>query len=92
MSTNAAGLYVLCSILPTLSTLSVGARIYVRNVKKQKFGVDDWTALAGLVSSFCQTYFPCRTLLTVCKVALWGVAGAIIDGELDIVRAQGPLC
>ena len=50
MSTNPAGLYVLCTVLPALSTLAVGARYYVRSVKKQKFGVDDWTALAGLVS------------------------------------------
>lgn len=50
MSTNPAGLYVLCTVLPALSTFAVGARYYVRSVKKQKLGVDDWTALAGLVS------------------------------------------
>lgn len=51
MSTSPAGLYVLCTLLPALSTLAVGARYYVRSVKKQQLGVDDWTALAGLVSS-----------------------------------------
>ena len=49
MSTNAAGLYILCSLLPALSTIAVGARFYVRNLKKQKFSVDDGTALVGLV-------------------------------------------
>ncbi|KAK3214683.1 hypothetical protein GRF29_19g960865 [Pseudopithomyces chartarum] len=49
MSTNPAGLYVLCTVLPALSTFAVGARYYVRSVKKQKLGVDDWTALAGLL-------------------------------------------
>jgi hypothetical protein len=41
---------VLSSVLPALSTFAVGARLYVRYLKKQNFGVDDWTALIGLVS------------------------------------------
>lgn len=56
MSTNAAGLYILCTVLPVLSTIAVGARLYVRNVKKQKFGVDDGTALAGLVKFVCTPF------------------------------------
>jgi hypothetical protein len=56
MSTNAIGLYMLCSVLPALSTVAVGARLYVRYLKKQSFGVDDWTALVGLVSISMNTH------------------------------------
>jgi hypothetical protein len=47
---------MLCSVLPALSTVAVGARLYVRYLKKQSFGVDDWTALVGLVSISMNTH------------------------------------
>lgn len=77
MSTNAAGLYILCSVLPLLSTIAVGARLYVRNVKKQKLGVDDGTALVGLVRvSLLATSF---TVLMLWSRSGYGVLRALLS-------------
>lgn len=81
MSTNVVGLYVLCSVLPALSTLAVGARYYVRTIKKQKFGVDDWTSLAGLVRSHTDFISSCNDADGVLQLGMWGVAGVILDGN-----------
>lgn len=49
MSTNPAGIYILASVLPVLGTVAVAARFYVRHLKNAQLGLDDWTALVGLV-------------------------------------------
>ncbi|KAF2439608.1 hypothetical protein P171DRAFT_422241 [Karstenula rhodostoma CBS 690.94] len=80
MSTNAAGLYVLCSLLPALSTIAVGARLYVRNLKKQKFSVDDGTALAGLIG-----------LWGVAGVILDGTRRGLFGGNSNLDPVTGAL-
>lgn len=46
---NQAGCYAACAILLVASTISVGLRFMIRNVKKAKLGVDDLFISASLV-------------------------------------------
>ncbi|KAF1972736.1 hypothetical protein BU23DRAFT_599493 [Bimuria novae-zelandiae CBS 107.79] len=88
MSTNPAGLYLLCSVLPALATFAVGARFYVRNIKKQKFGVDDWTALGGLLGLWAVA----GVILDGTRRGLFGVNSRMnpITGVLDRSWREGP--
>jgi hypothetical protein len=51
MSPNPAGLYALCTIMPVLATGAVLARMRVRLLQKSRVQLDDWNAIAGLVST-----------------------------------------
>lgn len=50
-ATSANGLLALCGSFMALSTTAVGLRIYGRKNQGLSLGLDDWTALFGVVST-----------------------------------------
>lgn len=54
-ATSRVGLFAECGALMSLSTIAVSLRFYSRKTQRQQsLGLDDWTALFGVVS-FRQT-------------------------------------
>jgi hypothetical protein len=50
MALTQTNMYIVCTILVALATMTVAARLRVRLMQKAKVRMDDWTAFGGLVS------------------------------------------
>ncbi|KAL5434260.1 hypothetical protein PMIN06_009073 [Paraphaeosphaeria minitans] len=46
---DATSVKITTSILSMVATFAVGGRFWARKIKKQHYGLDDWTVLASLV-------------------------------------------
>lgn len=46
---DAATIIVVTAVLSSVATLAVIGRFWARKLKKQQYGIDDWTTLASLV-------------------------------------------
>jgi hypothetical protein len=49
-TTPQRALIIVPTVVLVFSTLAIGLRFYARQIKRQRFGVEDALALAGLVS------------------------------------------
>lgn len=48
---NATSVKVTTSVLSVAATLAVAGRFWARKIKKQRYGLDDWTVLSSWVSA-----------------------------------------
>jgi hypothetical protein len=46
---DATSVQVTTLVLGVVATLAVGGRFWARKLKKQRYGLEDWTVLASLV-------------------------------------------
>lgn len=63
MSLELPGIITICTILPTIASGALAARLRVRTLQKTPFQIDDWTACGGFVS-ISKNYIPIEGLNT----------------------------
>ena len=75
---DATTVKVTTSVLSAVATLAVVGRFWARTLKKQRYGMDDWTILASMVSG---GWVDAVLLADVDQLIMWALAAVTLRGK-----------